>query len=185
MRSKISQQALLTERVAEDVVPVLNEVDDPEQPTSTDQVATEAAIECAVYQPYTTFWDARDLTLVESEGARILTRGIISSTTIPEVLLQLSAIPTPIGNPSCLSSDVIGIANDGSLIRNDEVGLYSIFSSETLIGYALDGFPIYGAGSAEVDACGGLSTASGYAYQLSPDRDTIINCFAATPVLLP
>ncbi len=183
MRSKISQQTLLTNEVAQEAV---EDVIDDDAPTSSPEVTTEsAAVLCPSYRPYTSFWDARDLTLMESEGARILSRGEISPTSIPELVLQLPVRTVPSGNPSCLSSDVIGIANDGSLIRNDEVALYGIFSADALIGYALDGFPIYGSGNGAGDACGGVTTPSGYRYELSSERDTMINCFAAAPVLLP
>lgn len=182
MRSKISQQALISESVEPEVV---------EEPaievatSSEDLVASAGAIQCPAYRPYAQFWGARDLTLIESEGARVLNRGEVSSTSIPEVVLRLPIRFAPSGNPSCISSDVIGIANDGSLIRNDEVALYSIFSSDSLVGYALDGFPIYGTGNSASDACGGVTTPTGYRYELSTERDTIINCFAAAPVLLP
>lgn len=182
MRSKISQQALISEPIEEEVV------EEPAAAVATssdDSVASAGAVQCPTYRPYAQFWDARDLTLVASEGARILTRGEVGPTSIPEVVLQLPVRFAPSANPSCISSDVIGIANDGSLIRNDEVALYGIFSADALIGYALDGFPIYGMGTGSADACGGVATPAGYRYELSAERDTMINCFAATPALLP
>jgi hypothetical protein len=100
-------------------------------------------------------------------------------------VLQLPTRTTPSTNPTCLASDVIGIATDGSLIRNNEVGLYGIFGADTLIGYALDGFPIYGAGVGAVDACGGVVVSGVYRYQIQLKNETIINCFAGTPVSLP
>jgi hypothetical protein len=183
MRSKISQQALILEPVL--VEETEEDSTDSDTSTTTDELAAAEVVICPLYRPYVNFWDARDLQLVEREGARVLTRGEISSISVPELVLQLPIKTLPSGNPSCLSSDVVGIANDGSLIRNDEVGLYSIFGSETLLGYALDGFPIYGAGIETTDTCGGVMAASGYRYELSAQRSTIINCFAAAPVLLP
>ena len=182
MRSKISQQNLISEDLPEENL--TEETVDAS--TSTDQLGSRTgATICPQYRPYTNFWDARDLNLVESAYSRSLTRGEVSSTSVPELVLQLPVRAQQSGNPTCIASDVIGIANDGSLIRNDEMGLYSIFGSETLLGYALDGFPIYGAGTSPSDACGGVATAAGYRYQLSTERNTIINCFAAAPVLLP
>lgn len=182
MRSKISQQSFVSEDL-----PVEEVVDDTKA-TTTDSVSggqLSEVIQCPGHQPYVSFWDARDLNLIESEGARILTRGTISSTSLPEVVMQLPAPVLPSNNPSCLGSDVVGIANDGSLIRNDEMALYSIFGSETLLGYALDGFPIYGTGSGAVDTCGGLLVGGQYRYELVSGNATIISCFAATPVYLP
>ena len=84
--------------------------------------------------------------------------------------------------PTCLYSDVVGIAQDGSLIRNNEVGLYSVFGSDTLIGYALDGFPIYGKIKESGDKCGGSVVNGQYRYSLSDQREFILNCFSAPPV---
>lgn len=182
MRSKISQESFVSEVLPEEV-----EQEELEA-TTTGEVADDqlmGVVQCPAYRPYVSFWDARGLSLVESEGARVLTRGEVSSTSIPEVALQLPAPVVPSNNPSCLGSDVIGIANDGSLIRNDEMPLYSIFGSETLLGYALDGFPIYGTGVAEADSCGGLMVGGQYRYQLNSSRQTVLNCFAAAPVNLP
>jgi hypothetical protein len=78
----------------------------------------------------------------------------------------------------------VGVAKDGSLIRNNEARLYGIFGEQTLVGYALDGFPIYGISESVVDACGGVSVAGQYRYQLSVERENIINCFAAKPIAL-
>ena len=86
---------------------------------------------------------------------------------------------------SCLSSDIVGIALDGSLIRNGEHTLYSIFGAETLVGYALDGFPIYGAiGAPVTDNCGGTAMAGEYRYYLSSERTGVIGCFSGESVTL-
>lgn len=98
-----------------------------------------------------------------------------------KVLLSLSQSQVPYGAPQCIPFDVIGVATDGSLIRNSEVGLYRVFGEETLIGYALDGFPIYGLSSSPTDQCGGKIIGGQYRYILSSARDVMINCFAGTP----
>lgn len=87
------------------------------------------------------------------------------------------------GGENCLNSSVVGIALDGSLIKNDENGLYSIFSKETLLGYARDGFPIYGLNDGvKTDKCGGINEGGQYRYYLSSDRDGVLGCFSASPV---
>jgi hypothetical protein len=136
-------------------------------------------IRCVSYSNYHGQWSMTGVSLVVSEGARLV-------YATPEVLLvQLPIRSFPSVTPSCLSSDVIGIATDGSLIRNNEVGLYGIFGSETLIGYALDGFPIYGKKEIKTDACGGVVEGEQYRYYLSGERDILLNCFAAPPGDIP
>jgi hypothetical protein len=90
----------------------------------------------------------------------------------------------PLNSESCVASDVIGIATDGSLIRNNEVGAYGVFGGGTLVGYALDGFPIYGVSEQKADICGGAMVGGQYRYVISSERATIINCFAGAPVAL-
>ena len=183
MRAKIAQQTVLTEELPAPVDE--SELEDEEITDSEDETPESDLVACANASQYGGFWDARDLSWVESEGARVLVRGDVSSSSIPETVLQLPKRFSASSNPSCVGSDVIGVANDGSLIRNDEAPVYRIFNSSTLIGYALDGLPIYGSGGAALDACGGHTIAGQYRYELSADRDTVINCFAATPISLP
>jgi hypothetical protein len=144
--------------------------------------------ECPGYTDYSGYWSPQGVQIELSEGARIIYRAteqatIGTSTVARDILVQLPAYPIRVGY-SCLSSDVVGVAQDGSLIRNAEVGLYGVFGEHTLIGYALDGFPIYGVSSTKTDACGGAVVAGEYRYILSEDRESILNCFAATPVRL-
>jgi hypothetical protein len=100
--------------------------------------------------------------------------------------LQLPLRPMLASEPYCVASDVVGIATDGSLIRNNELAVYSIFGEDTLIGYALDGWPIYGSTNRQLDMCGGSRDEEGYGYYLSPEdsRTEIINCFVSQPTNL-
>ena len=176
-----------------ETVAVEPEIESPESVVSTTTAETEEVAEetldseqivmtCANNAPYAGFWDARDLTVKNREGAVVVER-LIGTTT--QTILQLTARSLPAATPTCLGSDVIGIANDGSLIRNDEFAFYGIFGSDTRVGYSLDGFPIYGVGTTRGDVCGGLIVAGQYRYELSTDRDTLISCFSATPTNLP
>lgn len=162
-------------------------------PTTTESVFAENTLQqCPSYQTYNGMWSPFGVQIEEVEGARLVyrvsEREVISTSSTPtvetfkDVVVQLPVRSFPAVSTSCVYSDVIGIANDGSLIRNSEVGVYGIFDSKTVVGYALDGFPIYGSGSAATDACGGVMGLSGYQYQISSTRDTIINCFSAAPV---
>lgn len=101
-----------------------------------------------------------------------------------EVVLQLPHRLFRASQDTCIATDVVGIALDGSLIRNHEQAAYGVFGSETLIGYALDGFPIYGVADFTTDTCGGSDQEGEYRYYLHKDRPGVLGCFAATPVVL-
>ena len=169
--------------------------------TSSEQVVVESEKTlqlCGNYRAAGLAWSPAGIEIEEVEGARIVYRegerntvpnsNASSSQSQPmvesyqDVVLTLPVRSFPAATPSCIPTDVIGIANDGSLIRNTEAGVYGIFGANTVVGYALDGFPIYGTGAAATDACGGIMGVAGYQYQISADRETIINCFAAPPV---
>lgn len=153
---------------------------------------------CRGYKDFSGQWKVEGIKFELSEGVRIVYREnlfefkqnteVAASSTVPipapsrDILLQLPVIIYPSSNSSCLNSDVVGIAQDGSLIRNNEAGLYGVFGTNTVIGYALDGFPIYGVSNVSGDKCGGQTVNGQYGYYLSDKRDTIINCFSASPV---
>jgi hypothetical protein len=150
---------------------------------------------CLEYQPYMGAWPRSGVELEMAEGARLVFEETLpemvlaGSTTVEQapsrsVLLQLPVTTLPASMPSCLQTDVIGIAKDGSLIRNNEVGLYGIFGSDTIVGYALDGFPIFGMSIERTDQCGGAIVAGQYGYYLSAERTEIVHCFAGQPVSL-
>lgn len=140
---------------------------------------------CPNYDPsYAPYWPVGQIKTHEAEGVRqyfvteTVQNGTTSSSTLERnILLTLPQQFIPTGSERCLPFEVVGVALDGSLIRNNEVQLYSIFSNETMIGYALDGFPIYGASAKPVDACGGRIELGQYRYELSSDRQTILNCY--------
>jgi hypothetical protein len=135
-----------------------------------------------------------------AEGARLLYRTLApasapvitdtpgtSSAPVSEVpaevvLAQLPVRELPMPSPTCIPHDVVGVALDGSLIRNDETALYSVFGPDTLVGYALDGFPIYGTSGLPTDDCGGMVVGGTYRYYQSAERKTVLNCYAAVPV---
>jgi hypothetical protein len=194
LRQKIAEQGLTTspksdeDAVVEEAV-VAAVIDLPEEPTTlacSDPIVTKPA------------WPVRGVKFEVVEGARIVyhdvlpppvelsasgTATIASSTKA--VLLQLPLHSVPLASKSCVPYDVIGVALDGSLIRNNEQAVYAIFGSESLIGYALDGFPLYGKNDeADLDFCGGLSVAGQYAYYLNSERSTMLDCFSGKPVNL-
>ena len=96
----------------------------------------------------------------------------------PQILIQFPVVPQKTGSPSCVGSEIIGISVTGSLMYNNEASFYRGFGSEYLIGYARDGFPIYGYYEGSVDSCGGYDHPSGYRYSVTPQSDHIIRCYS-------
>jgi hypothetical protein len=186
LREKIqSSEAVISSPTLEAEELVSNE---PIPATSSSQ-AMEVRI-CSEYESfYQPYWPVASIEQQVGEGVRqyAVPREIVStgtssaSSTEKHVLLVLSQQFLPTGSKRCLPSDVVGVALDGSLIRNNEVGLYSIFTDESLIGYALDGFPMYGQSDNELDECGGRIALGQYRYEIQADSDTLINCFSGQP----
>lgn len=194
MRQKIAESTELVLSSPEPELAVTEEAE-PEQEGSS----ISTVLLCSDYAPFSGYWSATGVQIEEVEGARVVYREIPTEVSIApaasatatesmapaytkETLLQLPASPIPSAQPACLPSDVIGVAKDGSLIRNSEVSLYGVFGSDTVVGYAFDGYPIYGTSDIEVDSCGGSSVAGSYGYYISPERETVLRCFTARPV---
>lgn len=159
-----------------------------EEENNEEVVLTEKR--CSLYQPSGGLWDARGVKMIVSEGARVFYRdgtatASVGSTTTPtkEVLAELPLRKSGSG-AFCIPTDVIGITENGYLIRNNEVNLFTSYGANSLIGYALDGLPIYGASGAKIDDCGGAVVGGQYQYILDDKRDTLIACYAGTPVAI-
>lgn len=165
-----------------------------EEEQNIDEVGVGSTVlTCADYEVAQVAWQPQGATFAVVEGARLLTRtvtvatttasGTVMTDTYREVLAQLPLRSFPLPMKSCLPTDVVGIALDGSLIRNDEVSLYTIFGADTLLGYALDGFPLYGTNDTlTLDECGGAVVAGQYRYYLSAKREAILYCYAGIPI---
>jgi hypothetical protein len=156
----------------------------------SDDVAVLSEKRCSLYQPSGTLWDARGVKMQVAEGARIYYRAgtataSVGSTTTPtkEILAELPLRKSASGS-YCIPTDVIGITENGFLIHNSDVALFAAYGSNALIGYALDGLPIYGASEVKIDQCGGAVVGGQYRYVLDAKRPTVIACYAGTPVAL-
>lgn len=200
MRQKIAEGGELAISTPENI-PTTNTETVEEEVEDTDEAGvTTGPQRCAQYQPFQGVWSPQGIEFEVVEGSRVVYQEIASEyklepetatsgaalprDTRQEVLAQLPINTIPTSSSHCLPSDVIGIAQDGSLIRNTEVGLYSVFGDNTLIGYALDGYPIYGVTQTAGDVCGGVVVNGQYRYYLSSERETILNCFVGVPVSL-
>jgi hypothetical protein len=149
---------------------------------------------CSNFTQFAGSWPVSDLEYREAEGVRVYYQEAMrpeftatsgDQVSVDEVIrLQLPLNPTPSVTPNCIGSDVVGIATDNSLIRINEASLYSVFDESTMVGIALDGYPIYGVTANQLDRCGGSSHSGSYAYYLSAERENILNCFTAQPTTL-
>lgn len=184
LRQKIQESELIT---ISEVIVVEEVLEELEEENSQENAGVLPV--CDNYQVINPFWPVSKIKSLEAEGVRQYfteSAGNLSTTSSStivsrDILLTLPMQFIPNGSTACIPTDVVGIALDGSLIRNNETGLYSVFSNDTLIGYALDGFPLYGVGSNRVDACGGRIQLGQYRYELSSDREVVLNCFAGQP----
>jgi hypothetical protein len=180
-----------------DPEPEIVSVSEEESTEATTPETLGAVDLCASYAPSYPAWSPTEVAFEVVEGARLVYRPLVPLVTInelgeeisspdKEVLLQLPLRSFPVNDKICIGTDVIGIALDGSLIRNSDYTAYKIFGSDTRIGYALDGFAIHGTAGAEinVDACGGATVAGEYRYFLNESREGMLGCFSGAPITL-
>lgn len=177
---------------------VLDTVDEEDGVLALETDVPKEVQQCTGYSVYKESWPTGvKLDLVEGarvvyvESLRKVPVVLSSSSTASDatllsdverdILVQLPVRSFKSPEKTCLNTDVVGIAKDGSLIRNNEAGLYGIFDSETIVGYALDGFTIYGKTNLQTDVCGGHVVEGKYRYSISTDSEEIINCFASAP----
>ena len=169
------------------------EVSEPETETPGEVVEGERTGEqrCASYQTSGITWSSTGVKIEEVEGARLVYKDgaptMVGSTSVPTrvMLAQLPLKSAPSSAGNCVATDVIGISKNGALMRNGEVLAYSGLGAGVLVGYALDGFPIYsGAHSGAVDKCGGVAVGGQYRYFVGSGQETIINCYSGTPISL-
>lgn len=179
--------------------PVFTSVDTPpeapkEEVIPEDIVGARSAQYCAQrsYSATALLWGSTRASLRSAEGVRLVilpkriseTSGSSTVTKMIEAtVLQLPLYPIELASPACLDSEYVGVALDGSLINNDEAWRYRNYSPDSVIGYARDGFPIYGPGVDEdtLDACGGFNEGAGYRYHIRQNELFVLGCFAGVP----
>lgn len=136
-------------------------------------------------------WPFREARFALREGARVVLveravdQQFTGTSTVPAVaetiLLQLPLQPRALAAADCVPSEVVGVTVSGQLIFNQDLRPYVGYGPDDLIGYARDGYPIYGNYDGNVDQCGGYEHPTGYRYSLTDDRSFIIGCFKAEP----
>ena len=173
--------------------PVFTSVDS--QASSTDSIIGDKRsqpLTCASWSSQNEVaatWPQSGVKIKEVEGARLVYVESVNengTTTEENVLLQLPVRQVRAPGNSCIDGPYIAVALDGKLIANDSLAKFGSFSETVQIGYALDGFPIYGSKSdtSGLDSCGGTATAFGYRYYLRANENFVLGCFAGLPTTL-
>lgn len=102
-----------------------------------------------------------------------------------QVVFTLPLRTVPLSSTSCIKDDIVAISQTGVVIRNSDYLKYQNTGESTLLGYTIDGFPLYGrTNSITTDACGGAVIDGSYRYYLSEERKGVLSCFAGIPVAL-
>lgn len=146
---------------------------------------------------YTKTWPLTDVFVIVKDGTRTVvhispqeqsgvditatTTQATSTKVVIDTLLTMRAFPVVMGNTSCVDGEAIGVTTEGSLLFNTDAGSYKTLGENELVGYARDGFPIYGTYTGDTDTCGGYLHPAGYRYTLQPERNFILGCYAGTP----
>ncbi len=148
--------------------------------------APGTALLCGGYASYAGLWPNESMVIEEQEGMRVISVKNDEGAGGEEIVaaLPIRTLGDPV-SPSCLPNDVVAVSKSGGLIRNNEVDDYLTFPEHVLVGYTIDGFPLYGHTTEETDYCGGMTVDDEYRYYLSDSRETILNCFVAPPATLP
>ncbi len=187
LRDKINERlSLRAPAVRETAVPEVAD-DSTQIPVVATTTATGRPQNCDSYRSLNISWNPAMIKQENREGMRLYYETIALNEDGTEQINVRTALPMrtwQLMTTSCITYDVIGIAIDGSLIKNNEVSLYGVFGADTLIGYALDGFPIYGAGAVSRDVCGGAQVDGFYRYVLDKASETIITCYSGVPVTI-
>lgn len=142
-------------------------------------------------------WPLSGVSLISENGVRkvvhtqvvaalpIQSASSSASSTAPTsnqtALLTLPLTPLQTATSNCVPGNIIGVTVQGTLMYNNEATFYKGYGPEYLIGYARDGYPIYGFYQGATDTCGGYTHASGYRYSVGHNRDTVLNCYTASP----
>ncbi len=188
LRTKVAERLGGSEEPVPEPVEATATTSPVTEPAATSSVTTKSVQTCAGYSTVSIPWTPQTILQENREGVRVyFERGLpdpLSSTT-PELVRAVVPLRSwPAAPGTCIPTDVIGIAMDGSLMRNNELALYTVFGPDTLVGYSLDGFPIYGPSNVATDSCGGAMVGGVYRYVLSAERPGLLTCFAATPARL-
>ncbi len=161
--------------------------------TTTTESSASLACQDSFRFPLVAAWETKDISVTLEEGARVVSElirlpsgqlGTSSSSSVPRVsrnvLFFVSERAQPAAQPTCVSDSVIGFTAQGALIDIADGSQFTQGGNE-LVGYAFDGFPLYGRTTAPLDACNGQIVSGQYRYHLPPAGD-LQSCFKGTPI---
>ena len=176
------------------VGPSLDQSDIPSNATTTEQTKPEGRTiqSCTGDDTISRIqnWPKNNVSIKNQDSMRQIVHTVetssssASTTVITTILMNIPQNPLVTGSAHCVPSDVIGVTLSGKLMRNADTQFYRAYGPNYLIGYARDGFPIYGSYGGETDSCGGYMDPSGYRYSITPKNDFIVGCFVADPAML-
>ncbi len=173
---------------------VLTSVDEGEA-EDVEEASTREVLACnGMVRPsdLTLRWKPSEIRLIELGSVRLVVQTknsevtVGSSTVATTTRKTIMSLPVRVARDSqdvCIEESVVGITPAGALIDNAQSILYTSLSADTLVGYAFDGFPIYGVreDTTLLDACGGTQELNGYRYYLRADEPFVLGCYAGVP----
>jgi hypothetical protein len=174
----------------------IDNVPEPAPVATTTAVSNRAVKTCSLAQEdnqIVATWPKAGVSVKEVEGARMVYEKVIifnastssstKLTTNDKPLLQLALNQIRGVFDNCISGQIVGITTTGGLILNNDTTRFATVNESTIIGYALDGFPIYGnkADVSTLDNCGGENSPLGYRYYLRNNENFVLGCFAGIP----
>jgi hypothetical protein len=149
---------------------------------------------CDPSAPLVSYPDWGPVNITLREGARVITSLASDASGVSAHTLALPLPLTVTGVTACLPNDMVAIALDGQVLTSAEP--FSTMSGG-LVGYAVDGFPLFGPYEEEIelkskdlDVCHGhVHTiidqgvpVSMYHYHVTTDAPYTLGCFRGTPV---
>lgn len=141
----------------------------------------QEGVQLKVENGFRTVIQVKTEVLQAQDSSTTSSSSVTTTKSATTTLLQMRAYPVVLGSSNCIPSDVIGVTADGRLLMNQDTTLYQQRGPDDLIGYARDGFPIYGMYGGVTDACGGYHHTQGYRYSIGKDRDFMIGCYVGIP----
>lgn len=154
-------------------------VDGSDWPREAQLVSIEGAKVVRVREVYEEFVPLTSAATGTDEQMQTVT------ATRTRAILQLPTFMKSV-DTNCLLYDVVGVTLTGEPIRNNDTWRFTGSGEVEVVGYALDGAPIFGPTEnvAALDECGGATVGNEYRYYLRVGESFVLGCFSGTPAEL-